>query len=391
MILNFFFSSGCLLSLFLGPDAGPRDGAIRLSPEKVDEHPTIPEEASLPPSPLQSPKQGFYGNLRRKVSSRLSGYFANRVHDAYAPDASPPPAVPLSTSVPGRRFSRMSRANGSAYGYGGGTARVRSRLASGATMRRASASSSVRRRGSAAPDGLPRSFGDAGELNFAQRLLMANENAVTNIADLWVASAMNVDNEEVFESDTELESAGDDEGAVFDMEDEEDEDEVEDILDTPTRRGRLSKPSILFAHRPSFAGRRLSQAPRTFGSPRRPSASTSYRPQSSTNPRMPSFGQGPHERRFSTVPSIFAHPGVKSPSAVLDAQRLLSQPDDVDRDALNSMLERRGAAVPAEGDLVEEPSPPLFSQLPILIITQYGLLALHSTTHDMVFLSYLVS
>ena len=50
---------------------------------------------------------------------------------------------------------------------------------------------------------------------------------------------MNVDNEEVFESDTELESAGDDEGAVFDMEDEEEEEEEEDVLDTPTRRGRL--------------------------------------------------------------------------------------------------------------------------------------------------------
>jgi hypothetical protein len=31
------------------------------------------------------------------------------------------------------------------------------------------------------------------------------------------------------------------------------------------------------------------------------------------------------------------------------------------------------------------------SQLPVLIIIQYGLLALHSTTHDQVFLSYLVS
>jgi len=30
---------------------------------------------------------------------------------------------------------------------------------------------------------------------------MANENAVTNIADLWVAAAMNVDNEDPFETD----------------------------------------------------------------------------------------------------------------------------------------------------------------------------------------------
>jgi len=42
---------------------------------------------------------------------------------------------------------------------------------------------------------IPPTEGGGGDLNFAQRLLLANENAVTNIADLWVASAMNVDNE----------------------------------------------------------------------------------------------------------------------------------------------------------------------------------------------------
>jgi hypothetical protein len=50
-------------------------------------------------------------------------------------------------------------------------------------------------------EAVPRSFGADSELSFAQRLLMANENAVTNIADLWVAAAINVDNEEVFEND----------------------------------------------------------------------------------------------------------------------------------------------------------------------------------------------
>ncbi|THH18720.1 hypothetical protein EW146_g2307 [Bondarzewia mesenterica] len=399
VIASFVTLIGALLSLFLGHDGGPREGGIQLPPEKVDDHPTIPEEVSEPPSPLSSPRQSFYGSLRQKMSHKVSGYFAKRVQDAHAAESVPSPAVPLSTAVPGRRFSRLSRANGSAYGYGGGAARVqnvRSRLASGASIRKGSMSSSVmRRRGNTAPDGLPRSVAEGGELNFAQRLLMANENAVTNIADLWVAAAMNVDNEEVFESDTELESAGEEDVAVFDLEEDGEDDEL-NVLDTPTRRGRVSHPAMLTPHRTSLASHRPSQSvARNIGSPRRPSASISFRPQSGMTRRMSSFGiRSPSrasdafaERRFSTVPSIFAHPGVKTPAAVLDAQKLLSLPGDTEVDAFNGLLERRGA----EGEQVEEKPPSLYSQLPILIITQYGLLALHSTTHDMVFLTYLVS
>lgn len=40
--------------------------------------------------------------------------------------------------------------------------------------------------------------------------------------------------------------------------------------------------------------------------------------------------------------------------------------------------------------LEERPASGL-SQLPMMIIFQYGLLALHNTTHDQIFLSYLVS
>ena len=41
--------------------------------------------------------------------------------------------------------------------------------------------------------------------------------------------------------------------------------------------------------------------------------------------------------------------------------------------------------------IVETKQPSMWSQLPVMIIIQYGLLALHSTTHDQIFLSYLVS
>jgi len=45
----------------------------------------------------------------------------------------------------------------------------------------------------------------------------------------------------------------------------------------------------------------------------------------------------------------------------------------------------------ASTEPVLEKPPSLTSQLPLLIIFQYGLLAVHSTSHDQLFLSYLVS
>ena len=46
---------------------------------------------------------------------------------------------------------------------------------------------------------------------------------------------------------------------------------------------------------------------------------------------------------------------------------------------------------PEPTDEVQPQQQDVWSQLPLSIILQYGLLALHTTTHDMVFLSYLVS
>jgi hypothetical protein len=228
------------------------------------------------------------------------------------------------------------------------------------------------------------------DLNFAQRLLMANENAVTNIADLWVAAAMNVDNEDPFETDTETGSDTEQEsmavgGALL-------EDEAEEAPDALTTRGRspslntngVSVPHVPLQHRPSNTSFR---PPASFAS-RHPSYSIPQSPM--RRPLSPLIGTPP-TRRFSTsVPSIFAHPGVKTPSAVLDAQQLL----------LRSELEPiPGEAVPVfrsdtrQSDIESFAAPPpsLSSQLPFLVIIQYGALALHSTTHDQIFLSYLVS
>ncbi|KIK56864.1 hypothetical protein GYMLUDRAFT_46768 [Collybiopsis luxurians FD-317 M1] len=407
---------GSFLACFLGPDGGPRQGAIQLPPEKVDTHPTIPEEdeESIPPSPIfddEEPRDTFTGSLKRSIGrtigKRLSGYFASRVPVASSAVETPlpQPPVPLSTGARLERTrtvsnSKPSRFNGSAYGYSS----YRNRLASNATLTRRfstrrGSTASYGRRGSNA-DGLPNRESFASDMNFAQRLLMANENAVTNIADLWVAAAMNVDNEDPFESDSENGSeVGDNDS---DVEDPLGEFASEEVSTSPTTaRPRRSS-------RTSFSGSSLrppvgSSRQHPFGSPRRPSIPT--RPIAIRQPSSAGsveYGT-PTSRRFSNVPSIFSHPGVRTPSAVLDAQQLLlrdegstsaSDPNEMNPNLEPILESRRASAIvqhEEEEEVFTEKAPSLVSQIPILVIIQYGLLALHSTTHDQVFMSYLVT
>ncbi|KAM5531602.1 hypothetical protein V8D89_014717 [Ganoderma adspersum] len=402
---------GSMLSLFLGPDCGPREGAIRLPPEKLT---SIPEEESRPPTPhFDEPEErSLYGSIRQKVS----GYFAKRSPEQAVDisDLAQSPQVPVPlVETPARKsrtLSHVSRANGSAYGYGGS---YRHRVASTASMaatRRGSTALSMRQRRESAYDGAPRSSVASGnDMNFAQRLLMANENAVTNIADLWVAAAINADNEDPFEDDEESdvgESYSDDpfEQAVAD------EDLDEDAFGTPTpRHNRFSRPvssvtgrtaaSGATAHRTSMGALR---PPPFAGSPRRPSTSRRF-----SNPRraassLVSGGPGaeadelPLRRPSSGVPAIFSHVGVRMPPAVLEAQQLLAQAEAEEMDALAPIAEQsqrpsREASPAASAVQLSEKEPSIMSMLPLQTILQYGWLAFHSTTHDQVFYLYLVS
>lgn len=378
------------MTLFLARDAGPREGAIRLLPEKPDNGPSpISEEPISPGGLVEEPEpQGIVGSLRKKASRKLSGYFAQRVHDAHTPSS--PQPVPFSSSVPlSRTFSRTSRADGSAYGYNGS---YRRRLASAAARRGSTASSMRRRRGSNT-DG-PQSVIETGDLNFAQRLLMANENAVTNIADLWVAAAMNADNEDPFETDSEIGSDGDPLDSDIETLD------VDDRPQTPTRPGRLPTRLASNSLRTSLHNRpSITFGSQLGGSPRRPSSLQAPTvPFRRTTSLATGTGGSPSSRRYSNaVPAIFSHSGVRTPPAILDAQQMAVRPEEpAPVDALAPIIEGQRTSVlhdpPSNAEtIIVEQQPSLTSQLPILIIIQYGLLALHSTTHDQVFLSYLVS
>ena len=349
-------------------------GAIQLPPEKDNANPTIPEEESVDlESPFEEEEPSGFKQLHKKISRRFSNMFAKRVSDTHPSPFSPPStstAVPLNIPTGMERtrtFSRTSRANGSAYGYSGA---YRSRLASSPTLglRRGSLASTLRQRRGSNFDPA-RDSTDTSDLNFAQRLLMANENAVTNIADLWVASAMNVDNDDVFESDDDIEEGG--EGDYFG----EEVPAAQDIGPSSVS----SRPGIRRPSNPSF---RPPPNQRRSSTPRRTSLrhpSISFSPSNlAQSPRRPSF-----------VPSIFSHSGVRTPPALLEAQKLLSGEGD---DGLATIEESRQASQ-VDAESVREPPAPqsLTSQLPILIIVQYGVMALHTTTHDQIFMSYLVS
>jgi len=374
---------GAFLACFLGRDGGPREGAIRLAPEKVDAHPPIAEEESTLPSPpldASDRRPSFVMSIRRSL-------LGQRGAEVSTTGLGSPSAVPMASAGPRLERTRTfsSRANGSAYGYSGG---YRHRLASNATLnlRKGSIASSPRWRRGSNVDSIRGGGAEEGnDLNFAQRLLMANENAVTNIADLWVAAAMNADNnEDPFESDTEAGSDGEPDSG-----EQEQVGEEEDVAGTSRTRGRRSTP-----HAPPAPLHLVPSRSSTLGMPPLSSRQPSYPRRSplrrtSASVLRSQYGSPTTARRFSVSPSIFAHSGVRTPLAVLDAQQQL---ENLSVEPLQPISESRPLAMePEDVESLVEKQPTLASQIPVLIIIQYGMLALHTTTHDQVFMSYLVS
>ncbi|KAL4079551.1 hypothetical protein J3A83DRAFT_4210583 [Scleroderma citrinum] len=359
---------GSFLSLFLGRDGAPREGSIRLPVEKTTvQQSVIPEEDIGVPDPLESePPLGFAASLKKGISNGFWAYLWTKPTSPSTADASIS-SVPLLSSPRLDRhppISHTSRPSGSAYGYSGS---YRARVTD--SMTRGNMASRLRR-GRTNYEGQQTPPEYSG-LNFTQKLLLANENAVTNIADLWVAAAMNVDNEELFsDRETRYMEDGTIRGAY--------------VEDRP-----VSLPLTAVAHGPSEL-RNLTSAtanqrstaiidlPQGTSRHQFTKAPTRGSQQHSMATYQPSFG----------VRSIFSHPGVRTPSAVLDALSRSEMASDF-RDPISDRPQSPGPGV-VDDDIIEKP-PSLASQLPIPIIIQYGLLALHSTTYDQVFLSYLVT
>ncbi|KDQ58789.1 hypothetical protein JAAARDRAFT_206634 [Jaapia argillacea MUCL 33604] len=391
--------TGATLSLFLGYNGGPRELSTKFPAAKTTQPASpiqeVDEEAAMPI--FDEPEQiQVFGSIPKSMGRKLSGYFATSM-----PNGSPAPASPsiltersVLISTPGLRsdgrrpFSRTSsyRLDGSVYNYRRGTASI---VTTTGTVS-GSLSGTVLRRLYNAPESSAASSGGGGDETFARRLLMANENAVTNIADLWVASAINLDddvgNDQASSSHPEgLGRIGGDR-----------EDDVEEaptrrtsIISASTQRGRQQSRSRIAPFWKPSLGRRLSYggSHSRFGSPRRSSSRANY----TTfihHPPHPSYEDDVTTTGTETrYPSIFRHVGVRTPPALVAAQESLHRPELTADTRFSTMNSSRVSLV---GINVEQESS-LFRQLPWSIIIQYGLLALHTTTHDQVFYLYLVT
>ncbi|KAH9046805.1 hypothetical protein EDB84DRAFT_1673895 [Lactarius hengduanensis] len=312
--------AGVILSLFLGPDDGSRESAIRLPPENITDDTSNHSGGRIYPvqSSGYTSAQGELEGLR-KASRTFSGVFASRVPD---PLSSPPVPLPY-------------RTDGYAYDIAGWveehsvSARRLGSNMSGASYRRGSQGNlrhRVRNLTALAGDGVPRSFATDSELSFAQRLVLANENVVTNVICGSLQQGMSTTRR------------------IFPL-----------VMAMQLPRGEYVLQAVL-------------RPPRPFQSPQRRCPSLQY-----GTPGQP-FDVTSSPRRFSNA--IAAHPGVKTPLSVTEA---LTAPDP-------PQAQEGADAVPT----VEGKQPSVMSQLPLATILQYGWLALHTTTHDMVFLTYVV-
>jgi hypothetical protein len=230
--------------------------------------------------------------------------------------------------------------------------------------------------------------------------MTANENAGSGLPSLWVAAAINVDSEDPF----------------FDSDEEAVSDEEEDYGETSaavmSKRRSRSPTRIQFspaASTPVRSRQGSVGAARAYG--RSFSVLSSRRPSNAYAPfaRFPSLtmtvtdGGSPERLRrpstpHSILPAIYANTGVTAPPALLDALGASKQapPNDINADPfLESIVEGQVSApgMPAPESVVEEKRQPTFqwTLLPLFVIFQYFILALHTTSHDQVFLMYLTS
>ncbi|KAF7325895.1 Major facilitator superfamily MFS-1 [Mycena kentingensis (nom. inval.)] len=410
---------GSALGCFLSPDGGPRES--RSTPaEKMSQNRVLQEEEDARTA-NDSPREQSI----QRISHKVSGYFTSaRIPGEATPLRAGPTTTPLAIGRTRTVSNSTARQNGPGFGYGSVPQHSRFALRRGSV---GSSASVLRRR----PINVNRdTTTPQNRDSLAHRLLAANENVVTSMAELWVQAAMNsdvgLDNDGVFQFEEDW--AEDDSAATIQPNSSADaiqsitepnayeNTETDSLLLNNSPRGlrnqRILNHSVQGSPlaRPISIRRPSNIRPSAFGSPYRPSPL----PLSLVNLGRPSFAQfdagTPTSRRFSGVPNIFNNMGISTPPAMLDAaaygqlqvEAEMPTPVAPPVDTLQPIIESRRLSLhetptwhsypeqvledDEEGETeVERP------QIPFLVIVQYGLLALHATTHDQVFLSYVVS
>ncbi|PLW34425.1 hypothetical protein PCANC_20207 [Puccinia coronata f. sp. avenae] len=453
-VASFITFIGAILSLFLGWDGGYRTGKIQLADTtKLD----------LPDQMLAAEEdENDESSASNILSSRQSGLLRSphlqsmaMANDGTNSSSAAPRSIamrnPLAVS---RTNTRQSNAfvPGSAYGYDRtSTLRRPSNWRNSAQVGSYRSHFSTLNRRNSRAISLARSFGEGtnyapdyddfhGEepvpaLNFAQRLLLSNEDAVFGLHDVWLAAATTQDRDDEY-SQMDVDEQAPWEGSIFEdddsrlndsgtaFEDEESSSEFGSYDD----RGR---PYLLQPQHPT--SQRLQSQ-----SSRRPSVGTAAsrqpRPESGMGPR-PSFADGSRpllpasavppwlDQKMRTTsmassirPAIFGNTGLSTPRSM--SQALFAAPHSkVPHSGAEDLMPAVEPGTPnlsviPEGrpptvgptseettmdvnkavDLEESEKPTgLFKQLPLAIIAQYAILALHGTTCDQIFMSFLVT
>ncbi|KAG8920704.1 hypothetical protein FRC00_009632, partial [Tulasnella sp. 408] len=362
ILVSMFFVTQFLTSILWATIADKHEGLIRLVEKDGQE--ILPTVAELHESPTQgtpAESRSLVDEARpetvvdkvaeqaKHVQKKISGYFARRVREAYSPSPRHTPLVSGTHALPIPGSGRMKPRTlsqvtgpGSAYGYTGVRSRLGSTVTGGAGRSPGAALRRRRLTGQSAYAGEEATGTE--DLTFAQRLLLANEQNVTNMANLWVAAAINADNEDPFyeESEADMTPAGEtpgmeegvDQESVFLPEDEDSRPATPAVA--PARlaqtRASSSRPSFSSSaaggrFRPSFGFGPLTQltAPSPRPSQREVPGTTPHQ-----TPRFPpgTFGTPriPYRRGSSTsnlgLPAIYNNTGLSSPPAL--AQDVIS-------------------------------------------------------------------
>ncbi|GAA5911466.1 uncharacterized protein JCM6883_005765 [Sporobolomyces salmoneus] len=387
---------GGFLSLFLNRDGGERTGGIHLPTEK-DMQVATGVLASTTDWILRQITK-LWNVATRRQAIQLDSTRAN-LHPSSAGGLESPavsPSILDSERNPFNDRRRTSKSYGSAYGYGRRPSGVGSTMAGDSGLR--IPSTSIRRRtGRSVSVATSNRYDPENEMvhSFAERLLLANNQAVFNLSDVFLAKAAADD----------LVSQRDYEGSVFERTEEDEEEDADDVNSEYGDVGYGSALPSLDDLRGEAQRQDLQRLQEEEGSGiRSNSPAPSLVPPQSRVMRspnrevMPSFGQHLNRPSFQRLRrgsaassirpiSIFSNSGL-DPDTLASA--VSQRPDESGFAPMAAIPETRPDSTLEHGQEEAEKVSPI-SQLPKFLIFQYSLLALHGTTNDQIFTAFLVA
>ncbi|GAA5842478.1 hypothetical protein JCM11251_007325 [Rhodosporidiobolus azoricus] len=415
---------GGLLSLFLDRDGGPRTGGIHLPTEKDVEVATT--TLSKVKDWIFRSASSLYSRFIRRSPIQLDSPNVS-LHSSYAtipPLPSPAPSPSLADALATERNALADRRTsarqyGSAYGYSRRTSQSQSGFAGESGLR----IPSMRRRGlrtfSMATSNRYDPENDI-EHSFAERLLLANNQAVFSLSDVFIAKAAADDQFSTLEYEGSILERDDDEESRIEGTDIDANSEYGDVGfgEAPPSmddlRGEAAQQDI---QRAKEAASILRPTSPTAASSAVPPPALAPRTAPVTSPsreRVVSYGPSIARLRRGSVSSIrpfsiYSNTGLAPETIASSAGQLQSsmtlpsqqqRPDESGFAPMAGIPEHRApsivehateeeaeaAAVAASGGTAT-----LLWQLPLAMIFQYLLVGLHGTACDQVFNTFVVT